>query len=115
MRSMAAEVPSAPLAHSIEVAGRVVARSGEEALLRDPSGTVRLVGSQLPELLSLARVRGRWNGAALEVEQCVEEHMPSAFGELRDSELWALSPSRTTRQLLADVEPRRKRGARSGL
>jgi lysyl-tRNA synthetase class 2 len=91
MRSMAAEVPSAPLAHSIEVAGRVVARSGEEALLRDPSGTVRLVGSQLPELLSLARVRGRWNGAALEVEQCVEEHMPSAFGELRDSELWALS------------------------
>jgi lysyl-tRNA synthetase class 2 len=80
-----------PPTHPVEVAGRLVARDDREALLRDASGTLRLVGSALPPLLALVRVRGRWDGAVLQVEHCPDVQAPHDFGELRDSELWALT------------------------
>ncbi|HEX6246144.1 MAG TPA: EF-P lysine aminoacylase EpmA [Polyangiales bacterium] len=91
LRILASELDARAPADRVVVAGRVVASDAGKALLRDESGTLRLVGAELPPALSLARLRGRWNGVALEVERCLELHSPRDFGELRESELWALT------------------------
>lgn len=88
-RVSAVELSSLPPGSSATVAGRVIARTHEEALLADASGVARLGGRELPALYSLAMVEGVWDGRMLSAARVL--HVQAAvLGDQRDSEHAAL-------------------------
>jgi lysyl-tRNA synthetase class 2 len=67
-RTPIAALAEHPETTPVSVAGRIVAQREDSALLRDESGTVRLVVTAPLALNALAFARGQWNGQAVEVE-----------------------------------------------
>jgi lysyl-tRNA synthetase class 2 len=72
------------------LAGRLASSDGRRGVLWDGSGAVAIAGDALPPALSLVHLTGIWSGSELRVSRWEIAQEPHAFGNLAESEFWAL-------------------------
>jgi lysyl-tRNA synthetase class 2 len=96
-RTPLCEVHTLSAGSAVRVAGRIVAREGDTALLADAEGSCPLSGPSLAPLDALTMVEGVWTGETVRVTQVLHAQA-CAPQDPRDSELWALTSGVRTKQ-----------------
>jgi lysyl-tRNA synthetase class 2 len=95
-REALSDVHTLTVGSTARVAGRIVARDEQGALLADAEGSCAVRGADLPALDALAMFEGVWTGDALDVTRVLHVQ-PCAAQNPATSELWALTNGVRTR------------------